>query len=176
MPLQDKKNVVRRICFDGIFTACAMIFSYVEAVLPLSFLLPFPGVSIGLANLVVLLAFYLISPFDAAAISFIRILLSALLFGSPVSFCFSLAGGAFSFIGIIIFSRALKKGRISFIGMSASSAVLHCIGQIFAAMLFYTLSAFFYLPFLVLAGVFTGALNGLIANLLYKRLENVKIN
>ena len=45
-----------RIAVSAMFAALALIFSYIEAILPLS--TGIPGVKLGIANLVVILALY----------------------------------------------------------------------------------------------------------------------
>ena len=88
--LQGKRT--RMICLCAVFTATAMMLSYLEAVLPLTPLIPLPGLKLGLANTVTVLVFALISPRAAAVVSALRILLMGLLFGSAVSLFFSAAG------------------------------------------------------------------------------------
>lgn len=175
MPLPDRKKMgkTKRLAFDAVFISCAMLFSYLETLLPISLLIPLPGIGLGFANLVVMLAFFITSPIDAAVISFIRISLSALLFGTPVSFCFSLFGGLLSFAGLFLMSFIARKGHISFIGLSAVSAVFHSFGQIISAMIIYTPAAASYLPILILCSTLTGTLTGVIANLIYKRTEKI---
>ena len=76
-------------------TALAMIFSYVEVLIPVSF--GIPGIKLGLANLVVLTGLYYLRPGEVLAVSVSRILLMGFLFGSGMSIVYSLAGGLLSF-------------------------------------------------------------------------------
>ena len=46
----------RRLAFAAMFAALALIFSYVEVLVPIP--VPIPGVKLGLANLVILIALY----------------------------------------------------------------------------------------------------------------------
>ena len=45
-----------RVAYFGVFTALALIFSYVETLIPINF--GIPGVKLGLANLVIVIALY----------------------------------------------------------------------------------------------------------------------
>ena len=66
----------KRIANIGLMTALAMIFSYVEAMLPINF--GIPGVKIGIANLVVVSGVYILNIKDVWMISMIRIFLMGL--------------------------------------------------------------------------------------------------
>ena len=170
---RNKRFNARRLCADAAFICAAMAFSYLEAVLPISLLIPFPGVKLGLANLAIMLAFFASSPIDAAAASFIRVLLSALLFGSPVSFFFAFLGGAFAYCTMFLSKIAVKSGKMSFIGASVISSAAHGCGQILAASVLYGAGAALYLPTLLICGTVTGTAVGAILNVLYKRTEKL---
>lgn len=170
-PSQANRLYVKRLCFDALLVCAALLLSYLETLLPISLVVPLPGVRLGLANIAVMLAFFAISPTDAAGISLVRISLSALLFGSTISFFFSLCGAVLSYIGILLFGILLRKQKLSFIGLSAGCAVLHVVGQIAAAMIIYTPAAFSYLPMLIFTGSLTGALCGFILNLVFEKVK-----
>ena len=170
---RNKRFTTRRLCADAALICAALAFSYLEAVLPVSLLIPLPGVKLGLANLAVMLAFFVCSPVDAALVSFVRILLSALLFGSPVSFVFALLGGAMAYGTLFLSSLAVRGGKLSFIGASVISSAAHGCGQIIAASVIYSFGAAFYLPVLLICGIFTGAAIGAILNVLYMRTEKI---
>ncbi len=170
MQLWDKRRVVR-LCRDMALLALAMICSYLEFLLPIGVLIPLPGVKLGLANVVITAIFFLQSPVDAAVVSLLRVLLSALLFGNPVSLLLSLSGALFAFLSMLAIKRLFPR-RVSMIGVSVLAATGHHIGQILAAALLFDLGVMLaYLPLLLLAGVLTGGLTGLLLNLCYDRLE-----
>ncbi|MGN1133826.1 MAG: Gx transporter family protein [Oscillospiraceae bacterium] len=155
--------MVKRITSGGILTALALIFSYVEALIPLNF--GIPGIKLGLANLVVLVGLYFLDWKDVCIISFLRISLAGLLFGSGMSLIFSLSGGILSLAAMIF----IKKSRIfSVYGVSVCGGVTHNIGQICAALaVTRTTVVLFYLPVLIIAGVVTGFVMGFIASKLF---------
>ncbi len=152
--------MVKRITYGGILTALALIFSYIEILLPLNF--GIPGIKLGLANMVILVGLYFLNRKDVCIISLLRIIISGLLFGSGMSLIFSLAGGILSLAVMIIIK---KSGIFSIYGVSVSGAVTHNIGQILAALIVMkTRVVLFYLPILMIAGVVTGFVMGLIAS------------
>ena len=149
----------RRLAMSALLTALALIFSYVEAVIPLP--VGIPGVKLGLANLVVLVALYKLDLRYAIAVNLIRILTNALLFTGLMGALFSLAGGFLSLTGMALLK---KTGLFSIIGVSMAGGVLHNLGQIaVAAWLMSTGRIFFYLPLLMFSGIGSGILIGAIA-------------
>ena len=149
----------KRIAYGGIFIALAMIFSYVEFLVPIN--IGIPGIKLGLANLVIVTGLYYMKLPDVCIISLTRILLSSLLFGNLMSLIYSLAGGVLS-LCIMLFLK--KTGRFSIVGVSMAGGVFHNIGQILAAMLATSVPVIaYYLPVLMIAGLVTGFIMGFIA-------------
>jgi len=151
----------------GLMAALALIFSYVEAIIPYN---PgIPGVKLGIANVVTVIALYRFGPKDAAAVSVIRIVVAGLLFNGLFGMLYSLAGAALSLIGMI----ALKKaGLFSVTGVSMAAGVLHNLGQLLmAAALIDDLRIFFYFPVLMFSGIAAGILVGVISVLVLKALR-----
>ena len=164
---------VKKLTLMAILTALALIIFIIEAQIPLP--VPIPGVKLGLANAVTLFAlFYCVrsDSLTAANAFFIlmcRILLGSMFVGRPITILYSLAGGLLGFAALIIMKRFVSNKQIWVCG--AIGAVFHNIGQIAAAMLITgTPSIAIYLPVLIIAGVFTGVLTGLIAQLTLERL------
>jgi len=151
----------------GLMAALALIFSYIEAIIPYN---PgIPGVKLGIANVVTVIALYRFGPKDAAAVSVIRIVVAGLLFNGLFGMLYSLAGAALSLIGMI----ALKKaGLFSVTGVSMAAGVLHNLGQLLmAAALIDDLRIFFYFPVLMFSGIAAGILVGVISVLVLKALR-----
>ena len=151
----------------GLSVALALILSYVESLLPP--LMAVPGVKVGLPNIVILFLLYRFGWKEAAAVSGIRLLLTAALFTGFAAFFYGLAGAVLSLIG----SALLKKsGRFSPLGVSAAGGVLHNLGQIaLAALVLDSGYIFAYLPVLLLSGTVAGALVGLLAGILIRRTD-----
>ncbi|MBR0537379.1 MAG: Gx transporter family protein [Clostridia bacterium] len=153
-----KNKAAKKAALYGIMVALAFTLSYLEHLFPLP--VGIPGVKLGLANIVVLTALYILTPAEAVPVAAIRILLAGLTFGNAFSMLYSLAGGAVSFLVM----WAGKKSPLSPVGVSVLGGVSHNVGQLAAAALI-TRSAgiFWYLPVLLAAGVGAGLLNGAIA-------------
>lgn len=149
--------------------ALAMILSFVESQIPA--FVAVPGVKVGLANIVVVFVLYKLGWKEAVAISMVRVLMVSLLFGSGVSFFYSVAGAVLSLGGMILLQRCKI---FSYVAVSVAGGVLHNAGQIaMACFLLRTDVIRYYLPFLVLSGVVAGVVVGLIAAIMVKRI-NIK--
>ena len=148
----------------GMLVALAFIFSYIEHLIPL----PLPtGVKIGAANIVVLCALYMLGWKEAAAISFVRILLSGFAFGiSTVPY--SLAGGLLSLLCMVFLK---KSGKFGMTGVSVAGGVCHNIGQTLVAMALLGSNTAFYFPILFFSGIVAGILIGIISALVLKKIE-----
>ena len=158
----------KKLSLLGVFLALAMVFSYLEHLLPLP--LPLPGFKLGLCNLIVLFVCYRIGLLEGAALSLCRVLLTALLFGSPTSFLFSLLGATLAYAAICATKCCLARS-VSYVGASVLSASAFNLGQILAACLLYADSApLGYLPYLLFASAVLGAMTGWLTNLLESRL------
>ena len=156
-----------QLAFSAVTVAVAMILSFVESRIPA--FLPIPGIKIGLANMVTVFVLYRVGPARAAVVSFIRILLSALLFGSLPAMIYSFCGGALS-LGIMALASRWKL--FSPVGVSALGGVFHNIGQIFAAWILLGSSVvLFYLPALLISGTLSGVLIGVSAGILVRRTD-----
>jgi len=151
-------NRSRWIAESAILVALAMIFSYIEALIPFSF--GVPGIKLGLANLVVVATLYFLPPYQVFTILVLRIVLISFLFGNMSAMLYSLAGGFLSCLIML----ALKKSKLfSMVGVSIAGGVAHNVGQLFvAAVVVQSGYVLTYLPFLMVAGVCAGLLIGLI--------------
>lgn len=166
-----KNNKAKKIALFGMMVALAFTFSYFESLIPLDFVVP--GVKLGLANLVVVIALYLMKPGEAFAIAIIRIFLAGLTFGNAYSIAYSLCGGVLSFLVMYL----VRKTKLSVIGVSMLGGICHNIGQIIvAAIVMGTSRIAYYLPVLLAAGLITGLLLGVISKLVIERFEKVKRN
>lgn len=147
--------------------ALALIFSYVEAIIPYS---PgVPGIKLGIANIVTVIALYKFGPKDALAVSIIRIVIAGLLFNGLFGMLYSLAGGLISLAGMILLK---KTDRFSVVGVSMAAGVLHNFGQLLmASVLISDLRIFFYFPVLLFSGIAAGILVGIMAVYVLKAVK-----
>lgn len=160
-----------RVAYFGVFTALALIFSYVETLIPIH--LGIPGVKLGLANLVILIALYKMSVKETYMLSVVRVVLSGFIFGNLFSIIYSLAGGLLS---LTVMAFLKKCDKFSLIGISIAGGVFHNVGQlIMAAIVLESLSIGYYLPVLLVSGMVTGLLIGITAGEMLKRLNKLHI-
>lgn len=158
-----------KVAFFGVFTALALIFSYIESLIPFQF--GIPGVKLGLANLIIVTALYKMELKETYLLSVVRVLVSGFLFGNYFSILYSLAGGLLS---LSVMALLKKKGGFSVMGVSVAGGVFHNIGQLAVAMLVVeTYSVMYYLPVLLIAGLITGFLIGAVSAEVLKRLGNI---
>jgi len=107
---------------------------------------------------------------NAFAILLCRIFLGAVFTGRLSAFFYSIAGGLLGFAAQAVMRRFVSNKQIWVCG--AVGAVFHNVGQILAAMFITGTPAIAaYLPVLVIAGIFTGVLTGLVAQFTLARLS-----
>ena len=144
-------SISRRVSSGAMLVALAMIFSYVESLIPIN--LGIPGIKLGVANLVTVTGLYILAPMEVFLVGF--------MFGNGMSILYSLAGGILSFLVMLLLKRA--KG-FSMIGVSIAGGVSHNIGQIAVAMcVLENTKLVYYLPVLMIAGTITGILIGVVS-------------
>ena len=172
MPTLSRADArVVRVCRDAAFLCAALMFSYLETMFPLSLLIPLPGVKLGLANVLITAVFFWHSPVDAGIVSFLRVCIAALLFGTVTSFFFSFLGALCAY-AVLWACRFVFCRFCSFVGISVLAASGHQIGQITAAcILFRSAAPQAYLPVLLAVAVVTGGVTGMVLNLMAPRLE-----
>ena len=84
---------------------------------------------------------------------------------------FSLVGGLLSWLLMVIFQ---KLKIFSMVGVSIIGGIAHNIGQIIVSILVLeNINIIYYLPFLLVSGVITGGLIGILAAIIIKRLKTM---
>lgn len=157
----------KKIALWGVFTALALIFSYVETLIPN--MIGIPGIKLGLANLLIVFMLYKQGVKEAGVLSLVRILLSGALFGSLFSILYSLVGASFSIVIMWLLKRANK---FSVVGISMAGGVAHNIGQlVVACVVLESMNIAYYIPVLMVSGTLTGIVIGVLSNELIKRLQ-----
>ena len=132
---------------------------YVEMLIPVP--VPIPGVKLGLANVIIIIMMYFMDTKSAFFVSLIRVVLSGLLFAGFAGLLYSLAGAMLSFA---VMALLKKTDKFSIVGVSIAGGVFHNVGQIIvAALAVENVKMAYYLPFLLVSGVVTGMLIGIVA-------------
>lgn len=163
-----------RLVHLSLLLAMATTLHILEGIFPVP--LPFPGVKLGLANIVTLLALYLYDLRAGLTIALLRVLLGSLVSGLFLSPAFFL-GLSGAICSTLIMALLLKATKVfSPCGISLAGAAAHNLGQLMmAALLLKTTAIFFYLPILLLAAIPTGLITGTILQRLMERLERTDI-
>ena len=158
----------KKIATSALMIALAMILSFVESQIPSFF--PIPGIKLGLANIAVIFALYRLSIKDAIVVSLIRVVVVSTLFGTSLTLAYSLSGAVLSLLIMVLLK---KSERFSIVGVSVAGGISHNIGQIIMAIILMHNSVIsYYLPFLIISGIVTGVVIGLVSA---KIVERVKI-
>ena len=162
----------RKLAYLGLCTAVALILAYVEVLLPPLYT-AVPGIKLGLPNIAILFVLYRYGMRYAAAVSFVRMAVIALLFGNPMTFVYSLAGAALS---LLVMSLLRRLDFLSVVGVSVAGGVFHNVGQILMAMLLLgTAELGYYLIVLAITGTISGIFVGLCGALAVKRISGGNI-
>ena len=165
-------NSVKKIALISILITLSIVLSYVDSLIILPFAIP--GIKLGIANIATVYTLFRIGIKESIIVSIFRIILSSILFGTILSFSYSLAGAALSLALMIILKRFIK---ISLITISILGAIMHNVGQILMAMiLLETKEIILYLPVLVITGTIAGIGVGLLSILTLKYTKNIKLN
>ena len=169
LKINNRKTTSNRVALYGLLIALAFVLSYVETLFPVY--LGAPGVKLGLANLVTVIALYGLGVKEAFAINVVRVLLSGFTFGNMSSILFGMAGAVLS----LFLMAVCKKLRLfDMTGISIIGGVAHNIGQfLVAAFVTKTFGVFSYLPVLLIAGTVAGALIGLLGGIILKRISRI---
>lgn len=157
-----------KVAYMGLFLSLALICGYVESLIPFYF--GVPGIKLGLTNIVVVMVLYCIGTKEAFGISVLRIILAGFLFGNMFSIIYSLAGGILSFLVMYLLKKCTKLKVIS---VSVAGGISHNIGQlIVAAIVVSNYNILYYGTVLIVAGLITGFVIGIISQELILRLNH----
>lgn len=155
--------------YFGMFTALALIFSYVESLIP--FHIGIPGVKLGLANLVIVVAMYKMNKKQVYLLSVTRVVLAGFMFGNLFSIVYSLAG---SLLSLVVMYGLKRKESFSIMGISMAGGVFHNIGQLIVAMIVLeSLNLVYYASVLLSSGLITGIVIGIVSDEIMKRIKKI---
>ncbi len=156
-----------KVAYMGMYTALAMIFSYVEMLIP--FNIGIPGIKLGLANVVIVVVLYKMGWKEAYIVSITRVILVGILFGNLASISFSMAG---CLLSLSFMCLMYKRESFSVMGVSIMGAVCHNLGQIIVAMIVVSsFNVMYYFPVLMVAGAITGLVIGVISREMIVRIK-----
>lgn len=164
----------KQISLSAVLIALALALSYTERFIPLQLVIPLPGIKLGLANIVTLVALYLFKTRYAFFILIPRCIFGALFGGGITGLMFSLTGGILALLAMAILQRI---GIFSVYGVSILGAAVHNMGQILVAMvLMNSVYVGAYLPYLLIIAIMTGMITGGMCAGILKILPKAHIN
>ena len=161
----------KKTAYLGLFAAIAIIFGYVESLIP--FFAGIPGMKLGLANIVTVYAVYRCGGRESAMILTARIILGAIFAGNPSAIIYSMSGGVLCLLGMLLAKKFIDERHIYI--SSIIGALLHNTGQLIAAAFVAgTVSVFAYFPVLSLFGCIAGLFTGICAQITINRIGEKK--
>jgi uncharacterized membrane protein len=165
MQLQDKYRI-------ALLSAYAIGLHSFESLLPT----PIPWLKLGFANIITLITLVLYGMRPALMVTLIRVIAVSLFTGTFLgpAFILSLGGGIISTVamGCVLF---LSPGLFSVVGISIVGAFFHNISQLVLAYYLFIqrIEAILLIsPLILLLGTLTGAVNGIISDMLIRSLKN----
>lgn len=162
----------RKLTLMSILLCLALIIFAIEAQLPP--IAPIPGIKLGLANVINLMALYMLGRRESFIILVLRIVLSSIFAGNFTGFMYSISGGIICFLFMSVMSLFIKENRMWVV--SVFGAIGHNIGQIIiACFIMGTFQIIWYLPVLIISAVVTGFFTGLTAQITLKHLRKTDI-
>jgi heptaprenyl diphosphate synthase len=166
------RRSARRLTLMTMLLAMSILLHMVEPALPI----PVPGVKLGLANIIGLIALFLFGIKEMITINVMRVVMASLLRGIlfGTGFWLSLSGVLLSTLVTILL---YKQNKLSKIGLSVASGAFHGIGQIGALILINnTVMMIYWLPMLWFSSVPTGYVTGTLSVQVLKRLKVTERN
>lgn len=161
----------------SVLVACASVLQVAESLLPH----PLPGVRLGLANMITLIALVYMGPGSAVQLAVLRTVVSSMVMGTFLTptFVLSFSGGVVSALVMILLYAISRRGgpfRFSLIGISVAGSASHIGTQVLLVYLLFVRSGgvLWLWPWLALGAVATGVVTGLIAVQAFHRLEAVQ--
>jgi len=177
--MKNSRLHIRKLTIMAALTSAALIIFIIEAQIPLP--IAIPGAKLGLANVITLFVLFYsrkdsgyasvtLKNTDAFIILILRIFLGAIFAGRFLTLLLSLGGGMLSFVAQVLIKKIVSDKQIWVCG--AIGGVFHNIGQILIAMLIMETTAIIaYLPILIIIGIVTGTITGLVAQIVLSRIS-----
>lgn len=155
----------------GILVSQALILHLIERMIPVP--VPVPGIKLGLANAISLIAIIFFGTKEALAVVAMRTLLGSVFGGGVSSFIYSFIGGSISTLAMAFMYKKFRN-IFSLPAISIVGAIFHNIGQIFvASIIVQNMKLFYYLPVLLVSAVITGLFIGIAVQYTLKPMKHI---
>lgn len=160
MVLHTKSSLTKHISRIGMFVSASLVLSFVENTV--GFLNFAPGMKLGLANIVTMIALSFGGPCFAVVVGLLRTLLASVFSGAVTMFLYSGIGTILCVVFMYLTEKTTKK--ISIIGRSMIGAFFFNVGQVIVASLTVSnIHMLSYLPVLTFVSTFCGIFTGYIS-------------
>lgn len=160
----------RKLALLAALAAVALTIFVAEAQIPP--VVPVPGVKLGLANIVTLVAMSVLGRKEAGAVFVVRLILGSAFAGGFSGLLFSAAGGAAAYLVMCLLIGVFPE-KLMWV-VSVLAALAHNAGQLAVALwVSGTVSMLVYAPALAAAGVVTGVFTGLGAMYLTRAMKKL---
>lgn len=162
--------LLRRTLTFAMLLAMALVLHVLEGALPPP--LPFPGVKLGLANLMTVVTLVLLGSVSGVLLALTRSVLGSLVAGTFLSVGFFLStGGAVASAVVVALALRWLRPALSLVGISVLGALTHNTVQLLLAWLFFVQQGalLYYLPVLWLLALISGTVTGLILSEIERR-------
>lgn len=162
------ESKAKKIAFTGVMGALAIAFSFLESLIPPMPGMP-PGAKLGLSNVVTMFAAGSLGLSYALVIALIKGVFALLTRGVTAGLM-SIAGGLLS---TVVMWAILKKTNASLAVVGICGALAHNAAQLCIAIFLMKVAALYYAPFMLIFGILTGFLTGLILKVTLPPLERL---
>ncbi len=171
-PMNPRQRT-ERLTLLGLLTAIMLILGFVESLIPFNF--GVPGIKLGLSNSVLIFAVYMLDIPAAFILMTVKVTLSAMMFGAglfSMPMWFALSGGLLSTALMALLSR--DRDLLPEV-VSMAGGVGHNVGQVIMCILTVTrVNMLFYMGILMLVGMVTGGLTGVIADRVLRHMKVIR--
>lgn len=162
-------NRVKKTAYVGILSALAVTLGYLETMLPMP--VNIPGVKVGLSNIAVITALYVLGGGFALLVGVVKAVVCGTLFWGFQGAVYALFGIVFS-VGAMLL---MKKMEFSVVSVSSAGALSHNGGQLIAFYIFSgSFSYVYYISVLGLSALFMGTVTGILSDVVIKKIKNLK--
>lgn len=175
--MRENKEHGNTLSKIALLVSLACVLQITESLIPH----PIPGLRLGLANIITLIALVNLGFGSAIEVTVLRTLLSSFMMGTFMSptFILSFSAGLMStlIMGLLYWlSRLSRHHLFSIVGISIAGALLHNLVQLYLAYIILVKhpGIFVFLPWLCIGAVFTGWVTGIIAGKVCCRLEELQ--
>lgn len=170
--MNNKRTNINRVALTGVLAALALAFAFAEKSFLAVIVLPM-GVKPGFSNIIVMFSCSVLGLLPTVCIALIKSGFTVLISGGVAGFI-SVCGGLLSVLTMYTAMKISKK-KLSYIGISVLSSVMHNLGQLIAATLISGTRLFAgYAPVLLISGVIFGIVTGMIMNILLPYINKLK--